>query len=255
MTSPTATYRLQFRNGMDFARAAALVPYLRALGVSHLYASPVFTATPGSTHGYDVVDHNELDPALGGAAGFAELAAALRREGIGLLLDIVPNHMGANVYNPWWRSVLEWGQASPYAGHFDIDWREQLTLPVLGRPFDEAAAEGDVGLRFDAQLGLLGLASGDALIPLGHLADPSAVRIAELAGEAGPEDGDRLHRDIRHLLGTAAAAALQQALQNRRHFIVLIWPDALKLAHVVLFTSASMRALCGAAKGVSIPQL
>jgi (1->4)-alpha-D-glucan 1-alpha-D-glucosylmutase len=225
MTTPTATYRIQFRDGMSFEGAAAQVAYLRALGVSHLYASPIFAATPGSTHGYDVVDHNRLEAALGGAEGFEQLAAALRQEGLGLLLDIVPNHMGADVHNPWWRSVLEWGQESPYAAHFDIDWRERLTLPVLGRPFDEALAEGEIGLALDDELGVLGLASGGAVFPLAppsygtvldRLAEPAATRIAELAREAvrdADRDTDRLHGEIRRILDRAADDGLQQALQ------------------------------------------
>lgn len=89
MSIPTATYRIQFRNGMTFDRAAQLVPYLQQLGISHLYASPIFTATRDSTHGYDVTDANEIDPAIGGRAGFDRLSAALQQAGIGLILDIV----------------------------------------------------------------------------------------------------------------------------------------------------------------------
>jgi len=92
MTIPTATWRIQFRNGMTFDRAASLVPYLKQLGISHLYASPIFTATAGSTHGYDVTDANEIDPSIGGRAGFDRLVSALKNAGLGLILDIVPNH-------------------------------------------------------------------------------------------------------------------------------------------------------------------
>lgn len=115
MSLPTGTYRIQFRNGFDFAAAERIVPYLARLGVSHLYASPVFTAVTGSTHGYDVTDHCEIDPALGGMEGFARLCAALKRARMGLLLDIVPNHMAASMENAWWRDVATWGNraASP----------------------------------------------------------------------------------------------------------------------------------------------
>src|SRR5690606_12322286 len=106
-----ATYRLQFRNGMTFDRAVEIVPYLKKLGVSHLYASPLFAATKGSTHGYDVIDHNRFDPDLGGEEGFARLSEALRSAGLKLLLDIVPNHMAASLENPWWRSVIERGRS------------------------------------------------------------------------------------------------------------------------------------------------
>src|SRR5690606_7749219 len=103
MNDLRATYRLQFRNGMTFERAAELVPYLTDLSISHLYASPIFRAAPGSTHGYDVADHQELEPELGGSAGFSRLAEALQQHGLGLMLDIVPNHMAVSTANPWWR--------------------------------------------------------------------------------------------------------------------------------------------------------
>lgn len=129
---PTATYRLQFRNGMTFDRAAALVPYLKNLGISHLYASPIFTATKASTHGYDVTDANEIEPSIGGREGFERLVAELKAQGLGLIIDIVPNHMASSLENAWWRDVLEYGKESRYARHFDIDWSRRLTLPFLG---------------------------------------------------------------------------------------------------------------------------
>jgi (1->4)-alpha-D-glucan 1-alpha-D-glucosylmutase len=141
-----ATYRLQFRAGVGYREAARIVPHLAAAGVSHLYASPIFTATSGSTHGYDVADHTTLDPTLGGEEGFAVLAEALRRDGIGLLLDIVPNHMAASSQNPWWRDVLKHGAESRFARHFDIDWSaRRLILPILGKPYGEALGAGDIG--------------------------------------------------------------------------------------------------------------
>jgi (1->4)-alpha-D-glucan 1-alpha-D-glucosylmutase len=151
MTLPSATYRLQFRNGMDFERATGLVPYLAGLGVSHLYASPLFQALPGSTHGYDVTDHGRFDSALGGIDGFLRLSQALKTHELGLVLDIVPNHMAASPENPWWRDVLRHGQTSNYAGHFDIDWSQpKLTVPILGQPFGEALAAGEFALKRDA---------------------------------------------------------------------------------------------------------
>ena len=93
MSVPTATYRIQFRNGMTFDRAAEQVPYLKRLGISHLYASPIFTATSGSSHGYDVTDATEIDPAIGGRIGFDRMVRSLKGAGLGLILDIVPNHL------------------------------------------------------------------------------------------------------------------------------------------------------------------
>ncbi len=148
MTPPVATYRLQFRNDMTFDRASELASYVAALGVSHLYASPVFQATSDSTHGYDVTDANCIEPALGGEAGLRRLVKAMRDNGLGLIVDFVPNHMAASVENPWWRDVLKHGETSRYARHFDIDWEAgPLTLPFLGSDFDAAAKKGEFDLR------------------------------------------------------------------------------------------------------------
>ncbi len=147
MKIPSSTYRIQFRNGMTFDGAAALVPYLKQLGISHLYASPIFTATTGSTHGYDVTDANEFDPALGGREGFDRLSKALQEHGLGLILDIVPNHMASSLENPWWHDVVENGQQSPFAHYFDIDWSRRLTLPFLGDTFAKVLAAGDLAIK------------------------------------------------------------------------------------------------------------
>ncbi|PLV63444.1 malto-oligosyltrehalose synthase [Erwinia sp. B116] len=166
MTVPTATYRIQFRNGMTFDRAAGLVPYIKRLGASHLYASPVFTATTDSTHGYDVTDANEIDPAIGGREGFDRLVKALKQAGLGLILDIVPNHMAASLENAWWRDVIEHGAASRYAGYFDIDWTQRLTLPFLGDDFATVLEQGDISVKADPHSGRPALAYFDSFYPL-----------------------------------------------------------------------------------------
>ncbi|MBB4857686.1 (1-_4)-alpha-D-glucan 1-alpha-D-glucosylmutase [Novosphingobium chloroacetimidivorans] len=177
---PTATYRLQLHAGFTFADAEAVVPYLAELGVSHLYASPITAAARGSTHGYDVVDPTRINPELGGEQGLLSLVAALKRHGLGLIIDIVPNHMGvAGDENAWWLDVLEHGQASEYAPVFDIDWRERVALPVLGTPLREALADGAIqlvprGERLAVQL------YGGAIYPIReddpiHKADRSAA--------------------------------------------------------------------------------
>ncbi|MEK0085680.1 malto-oligosyltrehalose synthase [Benzoatithermus flavus] len=147
---PRSTYRLQLRSGMDFAKAAELVPYLARLGISHLYLSPPFQAARGSTHGYDVVDANRLDPVLGGEAAFEALARTVQRHGMKILLDIVPNHMGVGQDNPWWWDVLKHGRESRYARFFDIDFDRdpegKLVLPVLGGTLDEVLSRGEIGL-------------------------------------------------------------------------------------------------------------
>src|SRR4051794_6690583 len=136
---PRATYRLQLHRGFPFDQAAAVVPYLAELGVSDAYASPILQARPGSTHGYDVVDHGKINPELGGDAAFEEFSAGPRRHGLGLILDTVPNHMGIHdPANGWWMDVLENGAGSAFADHFDIDWRPvkaelvgKVLLPIL----------------------------------------------------------------------------------------------------------------------------
>src|SRR5665648_113928 len=167
MITPTATYRLQFRNGMTFDHAAKLAPYLARLGISHLYAAPIFQAEPGSTHGYDVVDNRVIDSSLGGDAGFERMVAAQRAEGIGIVLDFVPNHMSASTYNPYWRDVLEWGEASDCAQFFDIDWSaSKLLVPALGTSYGRALEEGKFGLHFDARDGGMTFTYYDLKLPL-----------------------------------------------------------------------------------------
>ncbi len=152
-----ATYRLQFHKGFTFRTAEALVPYLARLGISHIYASPLMEARPGSMHGYDIVNHQRLNPEIGTDAEFAALVAALASHGMGLILDIVPNHMGVGGGdNAWWLDVLEWGEASPYAGYFDINWnplrddlKGRVLLPVLGDQYGRVLEQGEIALRFE----------------------------------------------------------------------------------------------------------
>ena len=113
--TPRATLRLQFHKDFSFADAERRVPYMAALGISHVYASPITTARPGSLHGYDVIDPTTVNPELGGECGLRSLVAALRSAGIGLIVDIVPNHMAADLRNPWWVDVLREGRGSRYA--------------------------------------------------------------------------------------------------------------------------------------------
>ena len=155
---PIATYRLQLSADFDFEQAAEIVPYLKALGITHLYASPFMQARKGSTHGYDIVDHTKLNPELGGDAGFERLNQALRQHDLGLILDFVPNHVAVHFAdNPWWLDVLEWGPASPHAVSFDIDWellpyraRGGVLLPIIGSSYGEALERGEIELRYDA---------------------------------------------------------------------------------------------------------
>src|SRR5690606_19391446 len=119
---PRASYRLQLGPGFGFMDAARVARYLRELGVSHAYLSPVLQAAPGSTHGYDVVDHTRVSDDLGGPEAYRALSESLEREGLGQLVDIVPNHMAIDPKNPWWWDVLENGPSGVYASYFDVEW-------------------------------------------------------------------------------------------------------------------------------------
>jgi malto-oligosyltrehalose synthase len=148
-----ATMRLQFHKGFTFADAARLVPYFAALGISHVYASPITTARPGSMHGYDVIDPTRVNPQLGGEEALRQFVASLQQAGLGLIVDIVPNHMAVDAANAWWFDVLKRGAASRYAGYFDIDWdaedpelRGKVLLPVLGKPLHDAIDSGEIAL-------------------------------------------------------------------------------------------------------------
>ncbi|MFE3197283.1 malto-oligosyltrehalose synthase [Embleya sp. NPDC059237] len=144
---PTGIYRLQLQPAFGFAEAAAAVPHLASLGVSHLHLSPILQAVPGSTHGYDVVDHSRVSADLGGEDGLRELATAAAAHGLGIVVDIVPNHMAVpapeSLNRPLWETLRE-GADSPYARWFDIDWTRhdgRVLLPVLGGPVEEVADE------------------------------------------------------------------------------------------------------------------
>ncbi len=158
---PRATYRLQLNATFGFADAAALAHYLAKLGVSHVYCSPYLKARPGSTHGYDIVDHNALNPELGSETDFAAMTVAFRRNGLGQILDFVPNHMGVGgADNPLWLDVLEWGPDSAFAGWFDIDWdpergylQDKVLVPFLGDQYGAVLEAGHLLLKFDAEEG------------------------------------------------------------------------------------------------------
>jgi (1->4)-alpha-D-glucan 1-alpha-D-glucosylmutase len=155
---PSATYRLQFHAGFSFADAAAIVPYLADLGISHVYASPYFKARQGSLHGYDIIDHNALNPEIGDAESFARFCRALADHGMGQIVDFVPNHMGiGGTENRWFLDVLAWGEESQFAEFFDIDWRPakpelrgKLLIPVLGDHYGASLTKGELQLRLDA---------------------------------------------------------------------------------------------------------
>ena len=154
---PSATYRLQFHAGFTFDHARAVLDYLRALGISDIYASPYFQASADSTHGYDVADHNRLNPLIGDEMAFREYSSKIKKYGMGQVLDFVPNHMGiGESLNRWWMDVLEDGMMSRYANYFDIDWHpakvalyDRILLPVLGERYGIALEKGSFKLSFE----------------------------------------------------------------------------------------------------------
>ena len=193
-TIPLATYRLQLTPDFGFDQAAAVVPYLKALGITHLYASPFLKARSGSTHGYDIIDHNAFNPELGGKQGFQRLSEELAKADIGLILDFVPNHMGVHYAdNAWWLDMLEWGPKSPHAASFDIEWdnmmdrpRGGVLLPVLGRPYGEALEHGEIELRYDAGEGSFSAWYFEHRLPIG----PSRYGeiLSKVVAQAGAEN-------------------------------------------------------------------
>jgi (1->4)-alpha-D-glucan 1-alpha-D-glucosylmutase len=212
-----------------FDDAAACVPYFADLGVTHLYASPILRARPGSMHGYDIVDHGLVNPELGGESGLRRLVTGLRDHRLGLIVDIVPNHMGVGgADNAWWLDVLEWGRASPYADFFDIDWnppdpdlRGKVLVPFLGEPYGKCLAQGDIRLRVDE--GRLEATYGEHVFPIAFAF--YQIVLGSLAAElpemiAVPHTRTAMHTAVRsvkaalHKLSESCsgAAAIEQAL-------------------------------------------
>jgi (1->4)-alpha-D-glucan 1-alpha-D-glucosylmutase len=190
MTALRATLRLQFHRGFVLDDATRRVPYFAALGISHLYASPLFTARPGSLHGYDVLDPTRINPELGGEEALRRLVDALHAHGMGLILDIVSNHMAVGGDgNPWWLDVLEWGEASPYAKFFDIQWRShdpllrgQLLVPFLRSDYAQVLRDGEIVLNYQEDTGQFYVSHHEHRFPL---APASCARILRHARHAG----------------------------------------------------------------------
>jgi len=204
MRIPRSTYRLQLHKDFGFRDAASMAPYLARLGVSELYVSPILKAAPGSTHGYDVLDHDTLNPELGGESGFQELTSAAKSHGLGLIVDFVPNHMGVGCDgNPYWDDILKHGRASRYAQYFDIDWHYpketlvgKLLLPVLPEPYGVSLEHGDMALHWDGAA--VRIRVGGRNLPLRPGSLPSLLdRSAELLATSDPALAEGLQRIAR----------------------------------------------------------
>lgn len=240
---PLATYRLQFSSHFRFSDATAIVPYLADLGVGAIYASPYLRARPGSEHGYDVVDHNTLNPEVGTPEQHQELIAAAQESGIGHILDFVPNHMGIRgVENRWWTDLLEWGERSPYAKFFDVDWHPRRTdlngkvlLPFLGDHYGRILERGELAPKYDAKRRMIVVSYYDLAFPISpasyanvleraaELTDGPRTQLLHLAhGFAGLSNGvrdargqaDALKEQLASLVESdpATAASLERAL-------------------------------------------
>jgi len=189
-----STYRLQFHQGFPFAAGAALAGYLRRLGVSHVYASPILAARAGSQHGYDVISYEEVNPELGGIEGFRAMAEALRAEGLGIILDIVPNHVAVGGDdNAMWLDLLKAGRASRYADWFDIDFDDsdpvlggRVHVPFLGAPLQEVLDGGQLELVDDPRRAGFALRYGEHLFPI-RIEDDDGIRAAGLKGFRQPD--------------------------------------------------------------------
>ncbi len=220
---PVATYRLQFHKDFTFSHATAVLPYLKLLGISHVYASPILKARPGSTHGYDTVDPTMINPELGGLADFEAFAAAIKSHGMALLLDIVPNHMGVGgADNPWWLSVLEWGERSPLADTYDIDWERlgahnKLVAPFLGGQYGEILEKGDLKLSFDDAEGSFSVSHYEHRFPICPLTYPDildrAVAVDSVESGEGIDGVLRIAEELR---------ALAQEPPHRQNDVVAI---------------------------------
>src|SRR5215470_14147117 len=191
---PTCTYRLQFNRWFTFSQAREIVPYLHSLGVSDVYASPYFQATPDSLHGYDIADHNSLNPVIGSREDYDAWIAELHGRSMGQVLDFVPNHVGiAEPLNEWWMDVLENGRSSRYAPYFDIDWqprkfdlRDKVLLPILSDQYGRVLERGELQVRFEE--GTFYLLYGERRLPIApgtyrYVLEIALQNLAEHGGE------------------------------------------------------------------------
>ncbi len=211
--NPRSTYRLQLNADFRLADVRELIDYFQQLGISDLYLSPLLQAKPGSTHGYDLIDPARVNSEIGTERELEQLAGALRERGMGLLLDIVPNHMSATEANAWWRDVMEHGPASEYAAYFDIDWESdtpgetgRLLLPFLGHDLDECIGAGELGLTFEDSK--LQLAYFDRRLPI------AATSLVQFTQTLKQNLGNRIPPAVRTELEDIAVAAVQ--LPDRR---------------------------------------
>ena len=246
MTVPTTTYRLQLNRNFTFAEATAIVPYLSALGVSHVHTSPYLKARTGSSHGYDVVDHNALNPEIGSKESFDTFVDTLHAHGMGQILDIVPNHMGVGGNdNVWWLDVLENGPASPYADYFDIDWhpvrealRNKILLPFLGDHYGSVLTSGQLQLELDAERGHFSVRYHDHRFPIDPRTYPHILgyRIKALANR--PERETEGITELKNLISRCESVPPRNGLSPERRQERLRGVDLCKRQLAELYSQA-----------------
>ncbi|UVL37361.1 malto-oligosyltrehalose synthase [Pseudomonas sp. B21-041] len=213
-----ATLRLQFHKGFTLEHAVPLVPYFARLGISHIYASPLLAARAGSMHGYDVVDPTQVNPELGGEPALRRLVSTLREHNMGLILDIVSNHMAVGGSdNPWWLDLLEWGRLSPYGEFFDIQWHSpdplmegQLLLPFLGSDYGVALQEGTLKLHFNAQTGSFHVEHYDHHFPVCPNDYPELLKSADALKPLADRFGALSYQTDAHSLAMPLKEQLRQ---------------------------------------------
>jgi (1->4)-alpha-D-glucan 1-alpha-D-glucosylmutase len=248
-----STYRLQLGGPVDFAAATSLLPYLRDLGISHLYLSPILEAQAGSSHGYDVTSFERFDPVLGSAQAFDRLAAALRDLGMGLILDFVPNHMGiGGSRNGWWLELLEQGQAAPSADIFDVDWtpprpelRGKILVPLLADTYEKTLARGELQLKFEPETGRFDVWYFDHRLPL-RIEDYGDAIATAISGY-GPERNEaevahlrRLAKEFSHMLPDCPLVAKRAAELRRVLSLLAMQSLALSKLKEAPMTDASV---------------
>jgi (1->4)-alpha-D-glucan 1-alpha-D-glucosylmutase len=238
---PRATYRVQLNCDFTFHQAAGIISYLERLGISHVYCSPYLAARPGSRHGYDITNHADFNPELGGRTGFEAFAAALQGHGMGHILDFVPNHMGVgHGDNPWWLDVLEWGRASPFASFFDIDWEPikpelqgKVMLPFLGDHYGNVLEAGDLKLAFHADEGAFAIHYHEHRTPIAprHYARILGEALAQLRIDGDAADAGQPLAALRDgFAGVTAGVVSGQARQSRRAHVIEMKAALAKLA-------------------------
>ncbi|NJN17126.1 MAG: malto-oligosyltrehalose synthase [Oscillochloris sp.] len=230
---PRCTYRLQFNADFTLTAAEQIVAYLDELGISDLYASPLLTPRSGSSHGYDTTDHGRINPEIGGERAFDRLSAALTSHGLGLMLDVVPNHMGiGDQRNGWWLDVLENGPSSIYAPYFDIDWdpvaaqlQNKVLLPVLGDQYGNILERGELTLHYED--GAFYIAYWDYRFPVNprSYADLLAYHLESLIEQLGPDHSDVMELEsivtaIKYLPPRTEIAPDRVAERNREKEVI-----------------------------------